>query len=150
MTNVVELKARRETRDLPNMDEDRLTEARHQINNSMTIVRDRGYTASEIAEAMRYFLSLDDEAFAQHCESMLVKQPMRHDPGTFKALKEIVAAGEFGWLTDWEINFAKSMVATIKYNSQLTPRQHTVAYRIVQKARAGRARDSSLSFLTTS
>jgi hypothetical protein len=149
MTNVVELKARREDRDLPNMDEDRMIEARHQINHSMTIVRDRGYSAKEIAEAMGYFISLGEEEFAKHCESILVREPMRHDPGTFKALKEIVASEEFGWLTDWEINFVKSMVATIKYNSRLTPRQHTVAYRIVQKVRAGRARDSSISFLIT-
>jgi hypothetical protein len=147
MTNVVELKARRETRDLPNMDEDRLIEARHQINNSMTIVRDRGYTAREIAEAMRYFLSLDDEAFAQHCDSMLVKQPMRYDPGTIHALKEIVAAEEFRWLTNWEINFAKSMAKTAPepnpYNYRMTPRQHTVAYRIVQKVRAGRTKNAA-------
>jgi hypothetical protein len=53
MTNVVELKARREARDLPNMDDDRMIEACHQINHSMTIVRDRGYTPEEISAAMR-------------------------------------------------------------------------------------------------
>jgi hypothetical protein len=143
MTNVVELKARREARDLPNMDDDRMIEVCHQINHSMTIVRDRGYTPEEISAAMRHFLGLGEKAFAEHCESILVDEPMRCDPGTLKALQEIVASEEFGWMTDWEINFAKAIVATIKYNSRLSPRQHTVAYRIVQKVRAGRVREAT-------
>jgi hypothetical protein len=143
MTNVVDLKARRQARDLPDMDDDRMIEARHQINHSMTIVRDRGYSPEEISAAMRHFVSLGEKAFAEHCERILVEEPMRHDPGTFKALKDIVTSEEFGWMTDWEINFAKAIVATIKYNSRLSPRQHTVAYRIVQKVRAGRVREAT-------
>jgi hypothetical protein len=125
------------------MDNDRLTEACHQINLSMTIVRDRGYTPAEISAAMAGFLSLGPSAFAEACESVIVQAPMRSDPGTLKALREIVAAKEFGWITDWEINFAKSMVATKDFNCRLTPKQQNVAYRIVQKVRAGRARDAA-------
>jgi hypothetical protein len=143
MTNIVDLRARREARDLLNVDDDRLIEACHQINHSMTIVRDRGFTPEEISAAMRALLALGPSAFAEHCEFVLVKVPMRSDPGTLKALREIVDAEEFGSMNDWEINFAKSMVATKDYNCRLTPKQQNVAYRIVQKVRAGRARDAA-------
>ena len=143
MTNVVDLNSRRRPHDHPGLDSDRFIEACRHLNYSMVVIKDRGCAPHEIAHAMNYFLSLGPEAFTQLCDSAILNEPVNHDPGTLKALREIVAGEEFAAITGWEIQFAKSIVATKDYNSQLTPKQANVGYRIVQKVRAARVQGAA-------